>query len=145
MSQSPSRSDTVGRGLGHLGLAVTVVLALLPFVLLTIAFPPWREVECQRRQTLYWSERVAIRKTSFAGFDWLFSGPKWTTTKNPPHPSSEMLFESHEFEIDRPVLAVEWLLLVGAAGTAWYRLAQRVFPATLPRDESPPTGGPPGG
>jgi hypothetical protein len=145
MSQSPSRSDTVGRGFGHLGLAVTVVLALLPFLLLTIAFPPWREVECQRRQTLYWSERIAIRKTSFAGFDWLFSGPKWTTTKNPPNPSSEMLFESHEFEVHRPVLAVEWLLLVGVAGTAWYRVAQRVFPSVLPRDESPPTGGPAGG
>jgi hypothetical protein len=56
-----------------------------------------------------------------------------------------MLFESHEFEIHRPVLAVEWLLLVGLAGTAWYRLEQRVFPSTLHGDESPSTGGPAGG
>lgn len=139
MSPSTNRSDAVSRGFGHLGLALTVVLATLPCLLLTIAWPPWREVECQRRQTLYWSERVAVRKASFAGFDWILSASKWTSTKNPPHPSSEMLFESREFEIHKPVLAVEWLLLVTIAGTVWYQLAQRVFPPTLRQDEAPPT------
>jgi hypothetical protein len=138
MLHSTTRSDTVGRGFGHLGLAVTLMLTSLPCLLLTIALPPWREVECQRRQTLYWSERVAVRKASFAGFDWLLSGSKWTTTRNPPNPSSDSLFESHEFEIHRPVLAVEWLLLVTLAGTVWYKISRRVFPPTLLPNESPP-------
>jgi hypothetical protein len=139
MSPSPRHSDAAGRGFGHLGLAVTVILATLPFLVLTIAFPPWREVECQRRQILYWSERVAIRKSAFAGFDWVFSAAKWTTTKNPPNPSSESLFESHEFEIHRTVLAIEWLLLVGLAGTGWYRLGRRAFPPPVRQDETSQT------
>jgi len=139
MTHSTTRSDAVGRGFGHLGLAVTLMLAALPCLLLTIAFPPWREVESQRRQILYWSERVAVRKASFAGFDWLLSKAKWTTTKRPPNPSSDTLFESHEFEIHKPVLAVEWMLLSTLVGIAWYQISRRIFPPTLLPEESPPT------
>lgn len=128
MSDVPPRLDETARGFGQFGLVVAIVLATLPFLLLTIAIPPWREVDCQRRQTLYWSERKVIRKARFAGFDSLFSASKWTSTKNPPQPNSDTLFESHEFEIHRPLLVGEWLLLTGLAATAWYRLSRRVFP-----------------
>ena len=116
-----------GRALGHFGLAVLVALMALPLLAVTALVPPWIEVHCQRRQILYWSERTKLHATSFAGFDFLFSGQKWSSTKVPPNPPSDTYFDSKEFSVHRGLLATEWGAIVVAAAIAYYKLARRAF------------------
>jgi len=99
----------------------------LPVFVLTIFVPPWLEVHCQRRQILYWSERVKVHDRSFAGFDYLLASQKWSHTTTPPNPSSDTYFESREFTLWWPLLIAEWMMVLVAAGACYFRLSRRVF------------------
>lgn len=135
MRHETSPLSQPGRLLGQFGLAVIIGLVSLPVITLTVLFPPWLEVHCQRRQILYWSQRVSIHETSYAGFDYLLSGDKWATTKTPPNPSSETLFEAKEFDVYWLLLAGEWVAVLAVAATFYMKLSLRVF--QLPESTNP--------
>ena len=130
MNPSPTASTSashVGTFLGVFGLTVIQGALIVACLALTILVPPWSEIHCQRRQTLYWSERIEVRNSSFAGFDFLFSGEKWTMIKTPPNPSSEMKFESKEYGLCWPLLVCEWAVVLTVGGVSYYRLTRRIF------------------
>lgn len=112
--------------LGHFGLATLICFITLPVFALTIFFPPWFEVHCQRREILYWSERVTIHHKSFAGFDYLLASKKWQIVKPTPVPASG-LFESKEFGLAWPILFMEWIIVSVVAGICYYRISRQVF------------------
>jgi hypothetical protein len=89
----------------------------------TILFPPWLEVRAERREILYFTERVEDLESRFAGFDYVLSPEKWkwkderrftyatTGWKKSGH------FEVTEYRIFWPMLFGEWLFLgVGVVG-----------------------------
>ncbi len=123
-------SNVPNRALSQFGLAVLISAAAISLFAVTIAVPPWQEVQCQRRQTLYWSERTAIRSRSFAGFDSLRSPEKWASVKNPPNPNSDSHFESTEFQIFWPALVGEWLVVGVISVAAFCTLSRRWIPST---------------
>ncbi|MFO0925083.1 MAG: hypothetical protein U0905_21665 [Pirellulales bacterium] len=112
-------------------MAVATGGVALLVVLMTALLPPWTAVHCQRQQVLYSSRRVQVYETSFAGFDWILSGSKWTIKKDPPNPASEMKFDSHEFEVNRWMLVGEWLLVAVLAGVCYFRWTRRLFSRTF--------------
>ena len=132
--------------LGRFGLATVLGLAMLFPIGLTVLYPPWTKIFCQRRQILYWSEQTEIHSSSFAGFDFLFSKEKWHREQTPPNPSSDTHFESIEYQITYPVLFIEWLILFGIGIFAYIRLSKRIFVPLLsnpsstkrPEPSSPP-------
>lgn len=113
--------------LGRFGLATMLGFATLIPLVLTLLVPPWSKVDCQRRQTLYWSERREIHSIHFAGFDFLFAKEKWSREQTPPHPSSDTFFRSIEYQISYPVLLVEWTIVIAIGIFAYVRLARRIF------------------
>jgi len=127
MKHDTSPLSQPGRLFAQFGLAVIIGLVSLPVIILTVLFPPWLEIHCQRRQILYWSERVKIHEKSYAGFDYFSSREKWATTKTPPNPSSDTLFESTEFDVCWPLLACEWVAVVAVAGAFYITLSRRFF------------------
>lgn len=123
-------SNVPNRALSQFGLAVLVSVGAIALFAGTVAVPPWQEVQCQRRQTLYWSERTAIRSRSFAGFDSLLTPEKWSSVKTPPNSNSGELFESTEFQIFWPALVGEWLVIGAVAVTVFSSLSRRWIPPT---------------
>lgn len=120
--------NTAASFLGRFGLATVICLALCLPLGLTLLYPPWSKVDCQRRQTLYWSERREIYSTHFAGFDFVFAKEKWSREQTPPHPSSDTFFKSIEYQISYPVLFIEWVFIAGIGIFTYVRLAQRILP-----------------
>lgn len=115
--------------LGRFGLGVLVFLATLLPLGLTLAFPPWDQLECQRRQILYWSEISTVEDRSFAGFDFLFSREKWSRVQNPPSPSSDTYFQSREYAINWFVLIMEWIAVFAIAIVGYVKVSRRIFPS----------------
>ena len=127
MEYDMTASAQPSRVLGQFGLAVLIVLISLPVFALSILVPPWLEVHCQRRQVLYWSERVKTYERSFTGFDFILASQKWSSIKTPPNPPSDTFFDSREFDVFWPLLIAEWVAIIGAGGACYYQLSRRVF------------------
>lgn len=128
--------------LGRFGLATIVGLFLVVPFSLTVLYPPWSKVDCQRRQILYWSEQTEVHSSSFAGFDFLFSTAKWHREQTPPNPSSDTYFKSIEYQIAYPVLLFEWFLLAVGGVVAYWRISRRIFSpllSTVPVNDKIPT------
>jgi len=123
--------------LGRFGLGVLISMATLLPLGLTIAFPPWDRLECQRRQILYWSEISKVEARSFAGFDFLFSRDKWRRVQNPPAPSSDTYFQSKEYAINWLVLAIEWLAVFAFAILSYIKISRRIFPSVAVNSDTP--------
>jgi hypothetical protein len=128
VSTTEGNATGAAKSLGRFGLAVLVSLASLLPLGLTVAFPPWDRVECQRRQILYWSEISKVESRSFAGWDTALAKEKWSRIQNPPSPSSDTYFTSKEYAINWLVLAIEWLVILSLAVIGYIKLSQRVFP-----------------
>lgn len=124
---SPPPTNAPAGLLGRLGLATVLGFALLVPFGLTVLYPPWLKVNCERRQILYWSEQTKVESSSFAGFDFLFSSDKWHREQTPPNPSSDTYFRSIEYQLAYPILFIEWLILVALGVVLYWRLSKRIF------------------
>jgi len=130
MKHDGSSSTQSGVVFGRFGMAMIIFLISLPVFVLTILVPPWLEVHCQRRQILYWSERVQTYETSFAGFDFILASQKWVSVKTPPNPASDTLFDSREFAVFWPLLIAEWVAIIVSCVVSYVGLSRRVFRTT---------------
>lgn len=130
------------------GSVVLIGLLSALLISLTVLFPPWLEVHCERRQVLFVSHRVKVHETSFAGFDYIFAKSKWEILL-PKHGSGEH-FESVEFDLYWPLLVGEWVAVIAVAGICYIALSivgLRLLRSTNPRlaeqsDAREPTSGP---
>ena len=107
---------------GQFGWAVLIGFLSLLAIALTILVPPWLEVPCLRRQALWWSERVEVLDTSFAGFDFFWA--KWNI---PPGHAANELFEWTDFDIYWHVLFAEWAVIIALACVCYFKLSITVF------------------
>jgi hypothetical protein len=123
----PTMKPTTAGVFSQIGLFAVVACGTLAVLALTVCVPPWVKVDSQRRQILYWSERVKVYGRSFAGYDSLFADAKWRRT-GPTNPPSETYFDATEYEVLWPLLVGEWVvvLLVGAGlFSMWSRRMRR--------------------
>ena len=105
------------------GLAVLTGLTSVLLIALTILFPPWLEVHCERRQILFASHRVKVHETSFSGFDYIFAKSKWEVLL-PKHGNGE-LFESVEYGLHWRLLIGEWITIVVVVGICYATLLMK--------------------
>jgi hypothetical protein len=112
--------------LSQVGLAVIIGLAAAPLLGLTVLFPPWIKVHCQRQEMLYFSQRVKIYEQSFAGFDFVFSDQKWSRSSSATVVGSGQLFDSTEYDVSRPLLAAEWAIVIAMAVAVFVMRSKRL-------------------
>lgn len=134
--QLPTSNPAVGL-LGRFGLATMIGFAMLFPLGLTVLYPPWNKVDCQRRQILYWSEQTEVHSSSFAGFDFLFSNEKWHREQTPPTPASDTYFKSIEYQLAYPILVFEWFLLAIIGIIVYWRSSRHIFSPLLTNSNSP--------
>ncbi len=103
------------KSLSAIGLAVLMMLAMGPFLIGTLVFPPWLERDVLRQRVLINTRLVEVKSSKFAGFDYVFSRDKWHADRTPDSMVSGATFQSHEFVISKPILIAEWMgiLIVG--------------------------------
>lgn len=114
------------RAFGRFGVAVLCGLGAALFMALTLLYPPWLKVECDRYMVLYFSEQREIHTKAFAGFDNLFSGRKRERTWTPPNPPAGTPFTSVEYNVWWTLLVAEWTAIVVAAVLAYKQVTQSV-------------------
>src|SRR5262249_35784642 len=122
MEPHVSKQSQANGCLSQIGLLSVLGCGTVLVVILTLLFPPWVKVKCQRQELLYFSTRAKVYDRTFAGFDFIFSGQKWTRTPDPN--VSGQLFDSTEYDIYWPVLIGEWLVVVVGAGI-WFIKSSR--------------------
>ncbi len=103
------------RALSRFGLAVLCLLLASFLVAMTILYPPWVRVTCNRLMGLYISQQQEVLSSSFAGFDYLFAEEKKAATWTPPNPGSGTSFQSREFNVWWILLYIEWFVIFVAA------------------------------
>ena len=130
MNQIERTNTEPSRLLGRFGLATIIGIASLAVAFLCLLFPPWLEVECERRKNKLYvpeSRQVEVYDKSFAGFDFVLDEAKWTRTTVPVHPVGTTLFKSTEFEIYWRLLVCEWVVLALIGSIGYFKISRRIF------------------
>ncbi len=106
------------KSLSAIGLAVLTLLAMGPFFIGTLVFPPWLEMDVLRQRVLITTRLIEVKSSKFVGFDYVFSNEKWHADRTPDSMVSGATFRSHEFAIHKPILIFEWMgiLTIGILG-----------------------------
>jgi hypothetical protein len=132
MYQPRATLSRVSGWLSQIGLATLVTCGTLLILALTVSLPPWVKVKCQRQELLYFSQHVKDYERSFAGYDFLFAGPKWESQGPPIATTPGQTFDVTEYRIFWPVLFGEWVVICLAAVSLFVVLSRRLRVATEP-------------
>jgi hypothetical protein len=106
-------------------LFAVIAFGTLSVLALTVLVPPWVKLKTQRREVLYYSERVKVYEQTFAGYDYLMAGAKWQRT-GPANASSGTYFDADEYQVFWPLLVGEWVVLLLVGGGLFIVVSRRI-------------------